>query len=101
MEQGAILILQTTGCKPIADIDSFTEDKLGFADMVEEVHSFGARVVKVTGLKATGKTVSILCRGANSMILDEADRSLHDALCVIRCLVKKKFVVHSLYPLIV
>lgn len=25
------------------------------------------------------------------MILDEAERSLHDALCVIRCLVKKKY----------
>jgi T-complex protein 1 subunit delta len=46
--------------------------------------------VKVTGTKSAGKTVSIVCRGANSLILDEAERSLHDALCVIRCLVKKK-----------
>ena len=54
----------------------------------------GSRIVKVTGIahKNTGgpKTVSIICRGANSLILDEAERSLHDALCVIRCLVKKK-----------
>jgi T-complex protein 1 subunit delta len=47
-------------------------------------------VVKVTGVKSAGLTVSVLCRGANSLILDEAERSLHDALCVIRCLVKKK-----------
>jgi T-complex protein 1 subunit delta len=47
-------------------------------------------VVKVTGVKLAGQTVSIVCRGANSLILDEAERSLHDALCVIRCLVKKK-----------
>ena len=26
-------------------------------------------------------------------MLDEADRSLHDALCVIRCLVRKKFLI--------
>ncbi|KAI5815458.1 chaperonin Cpn60/TCP-1 family [Pyronema omphalodes] len=83
-------ICKSTGCKPIADIDSFTEDKLGSADLVEEVNSSGARVVKVTGVKQAGLTVSVLCRGANSLILDEADRSLHDALCVIRCLVKKK-----------
>lgn len=40
--------------------------------------------------KSAGSTVSIVCRGANALILDETERSLHDALCVIRCLVKKK-----------
>lgn len=83
-------ICKSTGCKPIADIDSFTEDKLGSADLVEESQNSGSRVVKITGTKSAGKTVSIICRGANSLILDEAERSLHDALCVIRCLVKKK-----------
>jgi len=35
--------------------------------------------------------VSILLRGSNQLILDEAARSLHDALCVTRSLVKKPF----------
>ncbi|KAG9231177.1 chaperonin Cpn60/TCP-1 family [Amylocarpus encephaloides] len=83
-------ICKSTGCKPIADIDSFTEDRLGSADLIEESQTSGSRIVKVTGTKSAGKTVSIVCRGANSLILDEAERSLHDALCVIRCLVKKK-----------
>ncbi|KAF2836205.1 T-complex protein 1 subunit delta [Patellaria atrata CBS 101060] len=83
-------ICKSTGCKPIADIESFTEDKLGAADLIEEVQTSGARIVKVTGVKASAQTVSIVCRGANSLILDEAERSLHDAHCVIRCLVKKK-----------
>jgi len=83
-------ICKSTGCKPIADIDSFTEDKLGSADLIEEVQSSGARIVKVTGIKGPQQTVSIVCRGANPLILDEAERSLHDAQCVIRCLVKKK-----------
>ncbi|KAJ9648446.1 T-complex protein 1 subunit delta [Coniosporium tulheliwenetii] len=83
-------ICKSTGCKPIADIDSFTEDKLGSADLVEEVQVSGARIVKVTGVKAAAQTVSIVVRGANPLILDEAERSLHDAHCVIRCLVKKK-----------
>jgi len=47
-------------------------------------------VVKVTGVKVVNKTVSILVHGANNLVLDEAERSLHDALCVIRCLVKKR-----------
>ncbi|KAJ9162027.1 T-complex protein 1 subunit delta [Coniochaeta hoffmannii] len=101
-------ICKSTGCKPIADIDSFTEDKLGSADLVEEVHSSGSRMVKVTGTRPSastassasshpssgsggnGKTISVVVRGANNLILDEAERSLHDALCVVRCLVKKK-----------
>ncbi|KAK1752496.1 T-complex protein 1 subunit delta [Echria macrotheca] len=83
-------ICKSTGCKPIADIDSFTEDKLGSADLVEEVQSSGSRMVKITGTKSAGKTISVVVRGANSLILDEAERSLHDALCVVRCLVKKK-----------
>ncbi|KAJ3379791.1 T-complex protein 1 subunit delta [Entophlyctis sp. JEL0112] len=83
-------ICKSTGCKPIADIDSFTEDKLGYADVVEEVSTAGANVVKIMGLQNTGKTVSVLIHGANQLVLEEAERSLHDALCVIRCLVKKR-----------
>ncbi|EPZ33548.1 hypothetical protein O9G_005629 [Rozella allomycis CSF55] len=35
----------------IADIDSFNEDKLGYADPIEELHEHGSRIVKLTGLK--------------------------------------------------
>lgn len=81
---------QATGCKPIADIDSFTEDKLGTAESIEEESSNGTRIVRINGIKDAGRTCSVIIRGQNDMILEEADRSLHDALCVIRCLVKKK-----------
>ncbi|KAI9022243.1 T-complex protein 1 subunit delta [Phycomyces nitens] len=83
-------LAKSLGCRPVADVESFTEDKLGYADMVEEADSAGSRIVKVTGMKHAGKTVSVVCRGANSLVLEESHRSLHDALCVIRCLVKKK-----------
>ncbi|CCJ28743.1 unnamed protein product, partial [Pneumocystis jirovecii] len=83
-------ISKSIGCKPVADVDSLTEDKLGNADLVEEVQSSGAYISKIMGVKSTAKTVSILCRGANQLVLDEAERSLHDALCVIRCLVKRR-----------
>ena len=52
-----------------------------------------SKVVKITGIAKPGHTVSILMRGSNKLMLDEADRSLHDALCVIRCLVRKKFLI--------
>lgn len=86
-------LCKSIGCKPIADIDSFTEDKLGTADLIEETNTLGARITRITGIKHStpgARTVSIVCRGANPLILDEAERSLHDAMCVIRCLVKKR-----------
>ena len=52
----------------------------------------GSKILKFTGIQnpnATAKTVNILLRGSNKMVLEEAERSIHDALCVIRCLVKK------------
>jgi T-complex protein 1 subunit delta len=87
-------ISKTLGCKPIADPENFTKDRLGTAELVEEVQmGQQGKVVKITGIPTDFKTVSVIVRGSNKMVLEEAERSLHDALCVIRCLVKKKFVI--------
>ena len=40
-----------------------------------------------------GRTITILMRGSNKLVLDEADRSIHDALCVVRSLVKKRYMI--------
>ncbi|KAH9483924.1 T-complex protein 1 subunit delta [Psilocybe cubensis] len=81
---------KSLGCKPISDIEAFTEDKLGYADLVEETGDSGVKVVRITGIKNRGRTVSILATGSNNLVVDECERSLHDALCVVRCLVKKR-----------
>ncbi|KAE9415266.1 hypothetical protein Angca_003613 [Angiostrongylus cantonensis] len=79
------------GCRPIASLDHFLPEALGTADLVEEIPCGGdERVIKVTGVANPGQACSILLRGSNKLVLEEAERSLHDALCVIRCLVKKK-----------
>lgn len=79
------------GCRPVASVDHFNADALGYADLVEEIPTGGdGKVIKVTGVQNPGHAVSILLRGSNKLVLEEADRSIHDALCVIRCLVKKK-----------
>jgi len=83
-------ITKTLGCVPIASIDSFVQEKLGKADLVEEITTSDGKLVKITGVPNSGKTVSVLVRGSNKLVLDEADRSLHDALCVIRSIVKKR-----------
>ena len=86
-------ICKTVGCQPVANVEQLTPEKLGHADLVKEVACGGEKVVKVTGIQNMGKTVSVLCRGSNKLVIEEADRSLHDALCVIRCLVQKRFLI--------
>jgi T-complex protein 1 subunit delta len=83
-------LAKSLGCKPVADIEAFSEDKLGSADLIEEDTHAGAKVVRITGIKNRGKTVSILAMGSSNIVLEECERSLHDALCVVRCLVKKR-----------
>eukprot|EP01156_Anaeramoeba_ignava_P002773 Anaeramoba_ignava/a219525_187.p1 GENE.a219525_187~~a219525_187.p1 ORF type:complete len:523 (+),score=193.91 a219525_187:53-1621(+) len=83
-------VSKTLGCLPIASIESFVPEKLGHAKLVEESSTADGKIVKITGVANPGKTVSIILRGSNNLILDEAERSLHDALCVIRSIVKER-----------
>jgi len=86
-------ICKSLGCRPIASLDHFTAENLANADLVEEIS--GAKFVKISGVTGVNanKTVNILLRGSNKLILEESERSLHDALCVIRCLVKKPYLI--------
>lgn len=83
-------ICKTLNCRPIASLDHFVPEHLVSADLVEEIQAGDSRMVKVSGIHNPGRTVSILLRGSNKLVLEEADRSLHDALCVVRCLVKNR-----------
>ncbi|XP_044749354.1 T-complex protein 1 subunit delta [Coccinella septempunctata] len=83
-------VCKTLGCRPIASLDHFTPENLVSADLAEEVGFSGNRMVKISGVQNPGKTLTLVVRGSNKLVLEEADRSLHDALCVIRCLVRKK-----------
>ncbi|KAK2197218.1 bifunctional Chaperonin TCP-1 [Babesia duncani] len=82
-------ITRTIGCQEVASIDHFTADKLGNAQLVEIDKESKAHICKITRVKSK-HTASILVRASNQLMLDETERSLHDALCVVRCLVKKR-----------
>lgn len=86
-------ISKTINCQPVAHIDSLRPEKLGEAELVEEVQVGSGRVVKITGIKDKGPTATVLLRGSNQLVLEEADRSLHDALCVVRCLVQNRYLI--------
>ncbi|GAB0091315.1 T-complex protein 1 subunit delta [Sergentomyia squamirostris] len=83
-------VCKTLNCRPIASLDHFVAENLVNADLAEEVPSGSNKFVKITGIQNPGKTVSVILRGSNKLVLEEVDRSLHDALCVVRCLVKRR-----------
>jgi T-complex protein 1 subunit delta len=88
-------ISRTLHLLPVAHVDHFSPEKLGTASLAEEVTIAGSnsKVVKITGIVNMGQTITILMRGSNKLVLDEADRSIHDALCVVRSLVKKRYLI--------
>mmetsp|Transcript_6757 Transcript_6757/g.21815 ORF Transcript_6757/g.21815 Transcript_6757/m.21815 type:complete len:552 (-) Transcript_6757:66-1721(-) len=85
------LVCRSVGCQPMASVEGLSADKLGTAKLVAEEDTPDGKLVRITGVPNPGRTVSVLVRGSNSLVLEEADRSLHDALCVVRSLVKKRF----------
>jgi T-complex protein 1 subunit beta len=60
---------------------------LGECALIEETMIGEDKVIKFSGVKS-GAACTIVLRGASSHILEEADRSLHDALCVLTATVK-------------
>merc|ERR1712018_567318 len=67
-------VCKSLGCAPVASLDHFTADKLASADLVEEVSTGSSKVVKITGIAKAGRTVSIIVRGSNKLMLEEAAR---------------------------
>jgi T-complex protein 1 subunit beta len=56
--------------------------KLGHCDLIEEIIIGEDKLIKFSGV-AAGEACTIVLRGATNQLLDEAERSLHDALCVL------------------
>lgn len=83
------LIAIATGGRIVPRFEELTADKLGSAGLVREL-SFGTTKDKMLVIEecANSRAVTILVRGGNAMIVEEAKRSLHDALCVVRSLIQ-------------
>lgn len=68
--------------------------KLGTCDLIEEVMIGEDRLLKFSGVPL-GEACTIVLRGATQQILDEAERSLHDALCVLSQTIKEPRVIYG------
>jgi thermosome len=76
-----------TGGKPVTNLEGLSNSDLGFAELVEERKIGDDKMTFIEGCK-NPRSVSILIRGSDKRFLDEAERSVHDALCVVRDVVQ-------------
>lgn len=91
------LLAIATGARIVPRFEELTPEKLGVAGIVREV-TYGtgqsSKMLVVEGCK-NSKAVTVLVRGGNKMIVEEAKRSLHDAMCVTRNLIRNNKVVYG------
>ena len=81
-------LAKATGGKVITNLDDMSPGDLGYASLVEERKIGDDKMTFVEGCKHP-HAVTILIRGGTERIVDEAERSLHDALCVVRDIVEE------------
>lgn len=90
------LIAIATGGRIVPRFSELTADKLGYAGVVREIN-FGTTKDHMLVIEQckNSRAVTIFIRGGNKMIIEEAKRALHDALCVIRNLIRDNRVVYG------
>src|SRR5215207_6783482 len=85
-------LARATAARVVNNIDDLVPDDLGNADLVEERKVETDKWVFVEGCKHP-KSVTILIRGGSQRVIDEAERSIHDALMVTKDVLEKPYIV--------
>lgn len=80
-------LARAVGGKIVSDLNDMSSKDLGYAALVEERKIGDDKMTFVEGCK-NPKAVTILIRGGTERLNKEAERSIHDALCVIRDLIQ-------------
>jgi len=85
-------LAKATGARVVNNFEDLSEKDLGYAATVEERKVEEDKWVFVEGAK-NPKAVTLLIRGGTQRIVDEAERSLHDAIMVTKDVIEKPAVV--------
>jgi len=90
------LLAIATGSRICPRFEELNADKLGKCGSIRTLE-FGTTkdVMLVVEDCPNSNAVTIFLRGGNQMVIDEARRSIHDALCVVRNLIKDNRVVYG------
>lgn len=81
-------LAKATGGKIVTSLDALTSADLGYANLVEERKIGDDKMTFIEGCKHP-RAVTVLIRGGTERIIAEAERSLHDAFCVVRDVVQE------------
>ncbi|GIY83576.1 t-complex protein 1 subunit beta [Caerostris extrusa] len=90
--EGVERLALVTGGEIVSDIERCENVKLGKCDRIEEVMIGEDHLLKFSGLPI-GESCTIVLRGATEQILNEAERALHDVLCVLITTVQESLIV--------
>lgn len=85
-------LAKATGGKIVTNLEAITAADLGYANLVEERKVGDDKMTFIEGCKHP-RAVTILIRGGTERIIAEAERSIHDALCVVRDIVEEPKIV--------
>ena len=85
-------LARATGARVVNNLDDLTSKEIGSADLVEERKVETDKWVFIEGCKHA-KSVTLLIRGGSQRVVDEADRSIHDALMVTKDVLEKPAIV--------
>ena len=83
---------RATGALIVSNLDDLSSKELGLADLVEERKVETDKWVFVEGCRHP-KSVTILIRGGSQRVVDEAERSIHDALMVTKDVLERPAIV--------
>ncbi|MCE2498303.1 MAG: TCP-1/cpn60 chaperonin family protein [Nitrosopumilaceae archaeon] len=85
-------LAKASGGRVISNIDDLSAGDLGAADVVQQKKVESDKWVFIEGCK-DARSVSLLIRGGSQRVVDEVDRSIHDALMVTKDVIEKPAIV--------
>jgi len=91
-ESDMIKLAKATGGRVISNLDDLTEQDLGAADLAQQKKVESDKWVFIEGCKHP-QSVTMLIRGGSQRVIDEVDRSIHDALMVVKDVIEKPEIV--------
>ena len=91
-ESDMIKLSKATGGRVISNLDDLSENDLGSAALVHQKKVESDKWVFIEGCKHP-QSVTLLIRGGSQRVIDEVDRSIHDALMVVKDVIEKPEIV--------
>jgi len=85
-------LAKATGARIVSNLDDLFEKDLGDAQLVEERKIEEDKWVFIEGCKHP-KSVTLLLRGGSQRVVDEVERSVHDALMVVKDVIENPLIV--------